>query len=265
MSRSRPLAGRDDTPDEAPPVAVLVPGVLSTALTGVHAMAAAVARAAAPAAADAVVNAARNAAPGDRVNEGVPAARLALIAARSSVIETRPPAMATEPERGQVKVLVPGGIISPVFGGAKLSARACGPLDDITALGSQQRRSPAMPRPRTRLAHRRLSWPAAARRGPCRRGAHGPGAAVGAAPMFPALMTAIALTQMLSGCHPSRAGTASRRQPGRPGHRIVLLPDQRHRRSGSDSAGRAERATDAPADNRTHCNNDLASDADVGS
>ena len=26
--------------------------------------------------------------------------------------------MATEPERGQVKVLVPGGIISPVFGGA---------------------------------------------------------------------------------------------------------------------------------------------------
>ena len=131
MNRSRPLAGRDDTPAEAPPVAVLFPGVLFTALMGVHAMAAAVARAAVQAAADAVVNAARNAAPGDRVNEGVPAARLALIAARSSAIETRPPAMATEPERGQVKVLVLDGIISPVFGGAEPSARACGPLDDI--------------------------------------------------------------------------------------------------------------------------------------
>ena len=171
--------------------------MLFTALTGAHAMAAAVARAAAQAAADAVVNAARNAAPGDRVNEGVPAARLALIAARSSAIETRPPAMATEPERGQVKVLVLDGIISPVFGGAEPSARACGPLDDITALGPQQRRGPAMLRPRTRLAHRRLFWPAATRKGPCRRGAHGPGAAVGTAPMFPALMTVTALTQML--------------------------------------------------------------------
>jgi len=27
--------------------------------------------------------------------------------------------------------LVFGGIISPVFGGVELSARACGPLDDI--------------------------------------------------------------------------------------------------------------------------------------
>ena len=39
--------------------------------------------------------------------------------------------MAVEPERGQVQVLVFGGIISPVFGGVELSARACGPLDDI--------------------------------------------------------------------------------------------------------------------------------------
>ena len=173
--------------------------MLFTALTGAHAMAAAVARAAAPAAADAVVNAARNAAPGDRVNEGVPAARLALTAARSSAIETRPPAMATEPERGQVKVLVLGGIISPVFRGSGTQRPGLRPPRRHRHLGSQQRRSPAMLRPRTRLAHRRLFWPAAARRGSCRRGAHGPGAAVGAAPMFPALMTAIALTQMLSG------------------------------------------------------------------
>ena len=159
MSRSRPLAGRDDTLGEAPPVAVLFPGLLFTALTGAHAMGVAVARAAVPAAADAVVNAARNAAPGDRVNEGVPAARLALIAARSSAIETRPPAMATEPERGQVKALVPGGIISPVFGRAELSARACGPPDDIatSALSSATARQCQDPG---------RGWPVAACPGP---------------------------------------------------------------------------------------------------
>ena len=54
--------------------------------------------------------------------------RIALAAARSSVVETRLPAVAAEPERGQVQVLVFGGIISPVFaGGVELSARACGP------------------------------------------------------------------------------------------------------------------------------------------
>ena len=74
----------------------------------------------------------RFAAPGDRADEGVLAARIALAAARSSIIETRTPAVAVEPERGQVQVLVFGGIISPVFGGGvELSARACGPLDDI--------------------------------------------------------------------------------------------------------------------------------------
>ncbi len=105
--------------------------MIFTVLIGVHAMAAATARTAVQAAADAAAGAAQVAAPGDRADEGVPAARIALAAARSSIIETRTPAAAVEPERGQVQVLVFGGIISPVFGGVELSARACGPLDDI--------------------------------------------------------------------------------------------------------------------------------------
>ena len=47
---------------------------------------------------------------------------IALAAARSSVVETRLPAVAAEPERGQVQVLVFGGIISLVFGGGGNSA-----------------------------------------------------------------------------------------------------------------------------------------------
>ena len=128
MSWSRPLTGRADTRGEVLAVAVLFLGVIFTILIGVHAMAVATARTAVRAAADGT---AQIAAPGDRADEGVLAARIALAAARSSIIETRTPAVAAEPERGQVQVLVFGGIISPVFGGVELSARACGPLDDI--------------------------------------------------------------------------------------------------------------------------------------
>lgn len=96
-------------------------------------MAVAVARAAVRAGADAAAGAARVTAPGDRAGGGVPAARIALAAARSPVVETRLPAVAAEPERGRVRVLVFGGVISPVLGGAGISARACGPLDDIAA------------------------------------------------------------------------------------------------------------------------------------
>ena len=39
--------------------------------------------------------------------------------------------VAVEEDRGQVRVLVFGGTISPIFGGVEVSALACGPLDDI--------------------------------------------------------------------------------------------------------------------------------------
>ena len=93
-------------------------------------MAAATARTAVRAVADAADGAAQVTAPSDRADKGAPAARIASAAARSPIIETRPPA-AAEPERGQAQVLAFGGIISPAFGGAELSARARGPLDDI--------------------------------------------------------------------------------------------------------------------------------------
>ena len=58
--------------------------------------------------------------------------RIALAAARSSVVETRLPAVAAEPERGQVQVLVFGGIISPVFaGGGGTQRPGLRPLNDI--------------------------------------------------------------------------------------------------------------------------------------
>jgi len=65
--------------------------------------------------------------------------QLALVAAASSVVETRTPAVAVEEDRGQVRALVFGGTISPVFGGVEISALACGPLDDIatSALSSE--------------------------------------------------------------------------------------------------------------------------------
>ena len=131
MSRSRPLTGRADTRGEALTVAIFVLGGDLHHPDRVHAMAAATARTAVQAAADAADGAAQIAAPGDRADEGAPAARIASAAARSPIIKTRPPA-AAEPERGQVQVLAFGGIISPAFGrGVEFSARARGPLDDI--------------------------------------------------------------------------------------------------------------------------------------
>lgn len=156
-------------------------------------MAAAVARTAVQAAADAADGAAQIAAPGDRTDKGATAARIASATAHSPIIKTRPPA-AAEPERGQAQILAFAGIISPAFGGAELSPRACGPLDDITALGSQQRRGPATLRPRPRPARRR-SLGAAARRASRRGGEGGSGAAVGAAMTFPVLMPVTVLTQ----------------------------------------------------------------------
>ena len=104
-------------------------------------MAAATTRTAVKAAADAAVGAAQIAAPGDRANEGVLAARIALAAARSPIIETRTPAVAAEPEQGQVQVLVFGGIISPVFEGGGAQRPGLWPPRRHRHLGPQQRRS----------------------------------------------------------------------------------------------------------------------------
>lgn len=132
VSRLCLQARRDDTRGEALPVAILFLGVIFTILIGIHVIVVALARTAVQAAADAAVNAAQSAIPADRVAEGVLAARIALAAASSSAVETRPPAVVVENEQGQVQALVFAGTISPIFGGVELSALACGPLDDIT-------------------------------------------------------------------------------------------------------------------------------------
>jgi len=125
---------------------ILFLGVLFTVLIGVHVVIVAMARAGVQSAADAAVAAAQAAGPGDqecdgdtatdetvRECEGVLRARLALAASGGSVAETRPPVVGVEPGRGVVSVAVFGGTLSPVLGGLELTARACGPLDDVPA------------------------------------------------------------------------------------------------------------------------------------
>ena len=117
-----------------------------TILIGIHVVIVAMARTAVQSAADAAVAAAQAAGPevqecdGDlttmetaRECEGILGARLAMVASDSSVVETRPPAVAVESDRGIVTVLVFGGTISPLLGGLELTAQACGPLDDVPA------------------------------------------------------------------------------------------------------------------------------------
>lgn len=125
---------------EALPVAILFLGVMFTILLGIHVIVVALARTAIQSVADAAVAAAQAAGPGVdgsgepfRVTEGVLAARIAIAGAKSSIIETRPPAVIVEEERGSVTVLVFGGTISPILGGMELEAQACGPLDDVPA------------------------------------------------------------------------------------------------------------------------------------
>ena len=135
-----------DERGEALPVAILFLGVFVTILIGVHVVIVAMARTAVQSAADAAVAAAQAAGPGPqecdgdlttmetaRECEGILAARIAIAGAKSSIIETRPPAVAVESERGSVTVLVFGGTISPVLGGLELTGQACGPLDDVPA------------------------------------------------------------------------------------------------------------------------------------
>ena len=116
-----------------------------TILIAVHVVIVAVARSAVQSAADRALAAAQSGRPGDsdcdgdgdiepdRVCRGILEARLAVLAARGSVFETRLPAVAVEEERGTVTVLVFGGIISPVLGGIELTGQACGPLDSVAA------------------------------------------------------------------------------------------------------------------------------------
>lgn len=108
-------------------------GVLLTILIGVHVLVVAMARTAVQAAADVAVSAAQGAGEDERESEGILAARIALAGARSSVTETRLPAVVVEPGASSVTVLVFGGTVSPLLGGLEFTARACGPLDDVPA------------------------------------------------------------------------------------------------------------------------------------
>ena len=136
------MRGRAGTRGGALPVPVLFLGVIFTVLIGVYVMVVAMARTAVQAAADAADAAAQVTAPGDRADEGVPAARTALAAARSSVVETRLPAVAAEPERGQVQVLVFAGIVSPVFGGSGAQRPGLRPPRRHRQIGPHQRPRP---------------------------------------------------------------------------------------------------------------------------
>ena len=133
-----------DERGEALPAAILFTGVMFTILIGIHVVIVAMARTAVQSAADAAVAAAQATGPGESECDGDDAttetvrecagtlgARLSLASNRSSIIETRPPVMAVEAERGIVRALVFGGAISPVFGGLELTAQACAPLDDV--------------------------------------------------------------------------------------------------------------------------------------
>jgi len=146
--RSAPKAARSrcrDERGEALPAAILFTGVLFMVLIGIHVVILAMARTAVQSAADAAVAAAQVAGPGPsecdddpqpetaRQCEGALAARIAMAASRNSIVETRPPAVDVEEDRGVVSVIVFGGTISPVFGGLEVTAVACGPLDDVPA------------------------------------------------------------------------------------------------------------------------------------
>ena len=146
----------DDERGEALPAAILFLGVFLTILIGIHVVLVSMARAAVQSAADRAVAAAQSAGPGpepvavdcdqdgnpdddgdgnpdpDTVREcaGILEARVAMIGASGSVLETRLPAVVVQEDRGTVTVLVFGGVISPVLGGIELTGRACGPLDD---------------------------------------------------------------------------------------------------------------------------------------
>ena len=145
MIQYRRLIRRDER-GEALPAAILFLGVMITIMIGIHVVIFAMARTAVQSAADAAVAAAQAAGAGSqecdgdpvtietaRECEGILGARLAMVASDSSIVETRPPAIVVESEKGIVTVLVFGGTISPLLGGLELTAQACGPLDNVPA------------------------------------------------------------------------------------------------------------------------------------
>ena len=145
MIQYRRLIRRDER-GEALPAAILFLGVMITILIGIHVVIFAMARTAVQSAADAAVAAAQAAGSGTqecdgdpltietaRECEGILGAQLAMVASDSSIVETRPPAIVVESEKGIVTVLVFGGTISPLLGGLELTAQACGPLDNVPA------------------------------------------------------------------------------------------------------------------------------------
>ena len=119
-----------------------------------------------------------------------------------------------------------------------------------------------MLRLRLRSARRGSPGPAAARSGPG-RGEHGSGAAIGAAMMFPMLMTAIALTQMLSDT--TRSEQAPQAAANRAARTAALCCYRIDGAGGAVATVRAglESVTSAAAGNRIYCNNDMAGDASV--
>ena len=123
----------NDARGEALPVAILFVGVLLTIMIGIHVVVVAMARTAVQSAADAAVSAAQAAGEDAREREGLLAAQLALAGAAASVSATFDPVVTVEPERGLVSVSVFGGVNTPVLGTLFLTARACGPLDDVPA------------------------------------------------------------------------------------------------------------------------------------
>lgn len=127
--RDNPCGACGDERGEALPAAILFLGVLFTILLGIHVVVIAMARTAVQAAADSAVAAAQVAAPTDREDEGELAARVSMAASKSSIVETRPPAVVVDDERGTVTVLVFGGTLTPLLGGVEVTAQACGPLD----------------------------------------------------------------------------------------------------------------------------------------
>lgn len=137
---------RRDERGEALPAAILFVGVMFTILIGIHVVIVSVARAAAQTVAESALAAAQAAGTDPltqdcdenpatletvRQCEGILAGRISIAGAHSSIIETRPPVIAVEDERGSVTAVVFAATISPVLGTVELKGEACGPLDDV--------------------------------------------------------------------------------------------------------------------------------------
>ena len=143
----RDLRRRDER-GEALPVAILFLGVFVTILIGVHVVIVAMARTAVQSAADAAIAGAQAAGPGPQECDGdlttmetarecegiLGCAAGHRVASDSSIVETRPPAIVVESEKGiRHGSRVRGDHLSRCWAGSELTAQACGPLDNVPA------------------------------------------------------------------------------------------------------------------------------------